>query len=113
MLSELLLRKNSKYLTIYQYLQLSVTTKGQTVREGLEELEELLGKTDNKSAHENIAKTREIFDDIVADGILDNDTSMAQSIILIKLELRLNEITNDESDNADDANGVSSTSTRN
>lgn len=88
----LLIRNHSKYATIYQYLQLGVTTKGQTVREGLEELEELLGQTDNEAAHENIAKTREVFDDIVADGILDNDTPMAQSIILIKLELRLNEI---------------------
>ena len=89
---DLLTRNHSKYATIYQYLQLGVITKGQTVRKGLEELEKLLGKTDNEAAHKNIAKVREVFNDIVADGILDNDTPMAQSVILIKLELRLNEI---------------------
>lgn len=91
MVGSLLMRSQSKYATIHQYLQLGVTVKGQTVREALDELEEMLGQTDNTAAHENIADTREIFNDIVADGILDNDTPMAQSIILIKLELRLNE----------------------
>lgn len=88
-----LLESGSKYLTIHQYLQLGVTTKGQTVKETLEELEEKLGDTDNKAAHNNIADVRKVYEEIIADGILDNDTPMAQSIILIKLEIRLNEIT--------------------
>lgn len=93
MVGNLLIRSQSKYATIHQYLQLGVTVKGQTVKEALDELEEVLGQTDNIAAHENVADTREVFNDIVADGILDNDTPMAQSIILIKLELRLNEKT--------------------
>lgn len=96
----LLMANQSKYATIHQYLQLGVTVKGQTVREALEEMEDLLGQTDNKAAHDNIADTREIFDDIVADGILDNDSPMAQSVILLKLEIRLNEKSSNDIDDA-------------
>lgn len=83
---------DNRYRTIYEYLELGVTTKGETFRDTLEVLEDTVKSTVNNVAITRVSYVRDLYNEIIGDGLLDDDSPIAQSIILTKLRLKLENI---------------------
>lgn len=77
---------DNPYRTIYEFLYLRVV-RGSTVRETLRELEEGMNKSGNEVGKHRVSTITEHFNEIVSDGILDNEEEFTQQVILMKLEL--------------------------
>jgi len=77
---------NNPYRTICEFIYLRVI-HGSTVREALNELEEGMNKSDNEVGKQRVNTVIEHFNEIISDGILDNDEAFTQQVITMKLEL--------------------------